>query len=130
MILLHIIWWIACASLVFGLILALFMALVFMYSLVISGPSDSNADLEGPSSIPLFLFLESLLLVPASCVLLLLWSLNLAPEPFSSIELPGYYIVGRAVTWITIAILCAGPIWATVATIGAIRRRFGNHSKR
>ena len=128
-----ILWWVACFLIVLGLLKVLEVV-------ELARSIDYEKDDEGAGGfILLHLSIRILLLiVPAACVLFLLWLFNLAPETFRFLgldssprppfSLPGYYTVGRAVTWITIAILCAGPAWAAFSTIAALKRRFTKHS--
>ena len=124
-----ILWWVACLLIVFGL-LQVFLVVAQARSI-----DYETGDGEGAVFF-IYLYIRILLLiVPAACVLLLLWLFNLAPEPFNSpglpsfhLTLPSYYSVGRVVTWITIAILCAGPIWAIFTTIAVLNRRSNKHS--
>ena len=129
----HILWWAACIPVALGLLLLLGSVLVvvlvvlFLFLSRLLAYDKTRTDVEAQENEAagletIFIGLVLILIVPAACVLLLLWSFDLAPEPFNSLGLPGYYSVGWAVRWITIAILCAGPIWATLATIAALRR--------
>ena len=75
----------------FGLLLLLWVVFACVFGLIYDAffssgatresewDSEGRADLEGPNLTPLFLFLELILIVPASCVLLLLWYFDLAP---------------------------------------------------
>jgi hypothetical protein len=134
-----ILWWAACISITLGLLLELWYMYIALYVHFTFRPPDDGIEVEDEGSVFIFLIhaLAVLLIVPAACILLVLWFFNLAPEAFSflgspsnPLTLPSYYSVGRSVTWITITILCAGPIWATVAAIAALRRRIGKHSVR
>jgi hypothetical protein len=135
MIFFHILWWVACIPIALGLLLALWFMLVSVYAFIISGPADDDAEIEA-GGLNIFIVLVLLLIVPAACVLLLFWILGMAPDDFSFLgspiypmPLPDYHNVGWAVRWITIAILCAGPIWATLATLAALRKRIAKRSE-
>lgn len=131
----NIIWWAACIPIALGLLLVFLVVLIYVFLLLsrllaYERPQvDEYVDVdEEDDSFKFFLIAVLLLLfVPATGILLLLWNFDLVPEAFSF--LPNYYSVGRVVTGITIAILCVGPIWATLAAIAAVRRRIAKHSK-
>jgi hypothetical protein len=139
MIFFHILWWVLCIPLALGLLGLLGFVLVSVFAFIISGPTDNYVESEGPNLLPFFLIIVLLLTVPAAIVLSALWLLGMAPEDFSflgsspisplPLPLPNYYSVGQAVTWITIAILFAGPIWATISTIAALRRRIAKRQE-
>jgi hypothetical protein len=136
-----ILWWAACISIGLGLLFAFWFVLVCAFTYITFRPPSDGVEVDDEAGGMVFIFtaIPVLLIAPAACILVVLWLLNLAPETFDflgssplppfSLPLPGYYTVGRIVTLITIVILCAGPIWATLATIASLRRRISKNSE-